>query len=223
MRVLLAAALTLSLAAASAAEEPYEPQRGFDPALALGIGHLRPVLEEDRDDWLPRLEIPIFDAPGGRRVPLPERRMPHAIETGYETVSILVLEARGDGWLRLPFGWVHRKALQTSRPALEFETWEHLFKSDSVSPLYFRLPPARHALHSAPAAGAPLVAWIPADPKLHAIEPISFTGDWARVRVSLPSDYCAEPGAPKPDVRVGWIRWRDAARGPWLWYYTRGC
>jgi hypothetical protein len=221
MRVLLVAALALSCAA-SAAEEAYEPLRGFDPELALGIGHLRPILEEERDDWLPRLEIPIFDAPGGRRVQLPEHRMRNAIETGYETVSIIVLEVRGDGWLRLPFGWVHRKALQRSVPQLEFESWERLFRSDSVSPLFFRVP-ARQALRSAPAATAPLVAWIPADAKLHAIEPISFTGDWARVRVSLPSDYCAEPGIPKPEVRVGWIRWRDAARGPWLWYYTRGC
>src|SRR4026208_765643 len=110
MRALLVAALALSCAAASAAEEAYETPRGYDPALALGIGHLRPLREEERDDWLPRLEISIFSAPGGRRVPLPEQRMRNAIETGYETVSILVLEARDDGWLRLPFGWVHREA-----------------------------------------------------------------------------------------------------------------
>jgi hypothetical protein len=222
MRVLLAAALLLVCAAASGAEESYEPLRGFDPQLALGVGHLRPLREEDRDDWLGRLKLRVLDAPRGKPVPLPARRMGVAIETGYETVSIPVLEARGDGWLRLPFGWVRREALKNSAPPLEYETWERLFLSDSVSPLYFRTP-GRHALRAGPSPSAPLVAWIPAEQRSHAIELLSFDGDWARARVSIPSDFCADLGAPKPAVHEGWIRWRDAARGPRLWYYTRGC
>ncbi len=34
----------------------------------LGVGHLQPLREEDRDDWLPRLAISVFDAPRGRRL-----------------------------------------------------------------------------------------------------------------------------------------------------------
>ena len=222
MRFLFAAALSLVCAAAAGAEEAYAPLRGSDAQLALGVGHLQPLREEDRDDWLPRLAISVFDAPRGRRIALPERRMSHAIETGYETVSILVLEARNDGWLRMPFGWVHRDALAEATPQLEFETWERLFTSGTISPLYFRSR-VRHALRVAPSASAPLVAWIPVNPVLYAVELLSVEGDWARARVSVPSDFCAEPGARKPEVREGWIRWRDAARGPWLWYYTRGC
>ena len=222
MRFLFAAALLLVCAAAAGAEEAYAPLRGSDAQLALGVGHLQPLREEDRNDWLPRLALSIFDAPRGRRIALPEQRMSRAIETGYETVSILVLEARNDGWLRLRFGWVHRDALAAATPQLEFETWERLFTGGTISPLYFRSR-VRHALRAAPSASAPLVAWIPVDPMLYAVELLSVEGDWARARVSVPSDFCTEPGARKPEVRDGWTRWRDAARGPWLWYYTRGC
>jgi hypothetical protein len=221
MRLLLATALWLACATVANAQEVYAPLRGSDPQLALGVGHVQPRREEDRDDWLPRLVLTIFDAPRGKRVPLPEQWMRHAVETGYETLSIPVLEARNDGWLRLSFGWAHRDGLAAATPPLEYQTWESLFTGGAISPLYFRAR-VRHALRATPSTSAPLVAWIPADPVLYAIEPLSLEGDWARVRVSVPSDFCAAPDAPKPEVREGWIRWRDA-RGPWLWYYTRGC
>jgi hypothetical protein len=66
------------------------------------------------------------------------------------------------------------------------------------------------------------VAWIPAEGRKYAIEPLEFKGDWMRARLKAPSDYCAEPDV-KPAVREGWVRWRDARLGPLIWYYTRGC
>ena len=54
------------------------------------------------------------------------------------------------------------------------------------------------------------------------IPPLEFRGDWARVRVSVPSQYCADREL-KSTVREGWIRWRSPERGLWVWYYTRGC
>jgi hypothetical protein len=64
---------------------------------------------------------------------------------------------------------------------------------------------------------------IPADPNLYGIQPLQFRGDWARVRVSIPSSYCADPKPARSRVRDGWIRWRGRDRSPALWYYTRGC
>lgn len=215
-------ALALAWAGALAAEAVYEPNRGYDPDVALGVGHVRPQHEGERHAWLEQLAMPVLEAPGGRPLPLPTRRMSAAVETGYETASIVVLEARADGWLRLPFGWVHRSGLENSKPALEYEPWERLFASGTISPLYFRSQ-VRHALRAAASGRAPLVAWIPADRDRYAIEPLGFEGDWARVRVSIPSNFCAGPEAKKPETREGWIRWRDPLRGPWLWYYTRGC
>ena len=48
----------------SVADEPYEPLRGFDRALRLGVGHLRPAREEDRDSWLDYVLMPLSAKPG---------------------------------------------------------------------------------------------------------------------------------------------------------------
>lgn len=215
-------ALAIAGTAALLADTVYEPLRGHDPELVLGVGHLQPEREEDRYDWLDRLVLPLYDAPGGRRIEPPAQRMAHALETGYETVSFIVLVARADGWLDLGFGWVQLPELAAATPPLAYEPWERLFASGNISPLYFRAR-VRHALRTAASPSAPLVTWIPADPDRYAIEPLSFAGDWARVRVAIPSSYCTGPGAPAPVLREGWVRWRDPERSPWLWYYTRGC
>src|SRR5262249_24560469 len=53
-------------AALAAVEEadpsPYEPLYGYDPDLPLAVGHVRPVREEERDDWPRRLKLPGFAA-----------------------------------------------------------------------------------------------------------------------------------------------------------------
>jgi hypothetical protein len=46
-------------------------------------------------------------------------------------------------------------------------------------------------------------------------------GEWLRVRVVSPADYCAEPGS--PGVWRGWIRYLREDGRPRVWYYTRGC
>ncbi len=210
-------------------QQAYEPLRGFDAELALGVGHVRPAREEDRDDWLRRLGLPIFESPGGRFGSWLTGASEAALETGYETTSFIVHEERDDGWLRIryaksgsvPHGWVHRCHLQASTPRLQYEPWERLFSSDAVSPFFFRSR-VRHALRVAASLSAAAITWLPADPREYAIEPLEFAGDWAKVRVKLPSDYCVHPPV-KPAVHEGWIQWRSAERGPWVWYYTRGC
>jgi hypothetical protein len=221
-----------ALAAVEEADpSPYEPLDGFDPDLALGVGHVRPVREEERDDWPRRLKLPVFAAPDGDvKIWLTPGSVGGdvLVETGYETASFIVLQARPDGWLQIRFGgplasgagWVHRCHLEAATPRLEYEPWEKLLAS--ASPLYFRVQSPR-VLRKAPSAEAPALANIPADPNLYGIQPLQFRGDWARVRVSIPSTYCADPKPARPKVYEGWVRWRGAPRGPALWYYPRGC
>lgn len=209
----------------------YEPLHGADPELALGVGHVRPVREEERDDWPRRLKLPVFEAPDGAvKLWLTPGSVGGdvLVETGYETASFIVLQARPDGWLQIRFGgplasgagWVHRCHLDAATPRLEYEPWESRFAA--TGPLYFRAWAPR-VLRKAPSAEAPVVATVPADPNLYGLRPLQFRGDWARVRVSIPSSYCADPKPARSRVHEGWVRWRGPKLGPALWYYTRGC
>jgi hypothetical protein len=232
------------LALRSVAEKAHEPLRGFDRALQLGVGHLRPVREEDQDDWLDSVLMPLAARPGepvamwlsaGWILPAnggPPRRVGvrGAVETGYETVSLIVLEVNDDGWLRIRFdagdeasstGWLDPCHLQHLRPKVAYEPWERLFAREDISPLYFRTGGPR-ALRRAPAPAEEAVAWIPAEGRKYAIEPLEFKGDWMRARLKVPSDYCRDSGI-RPVIREGWIRWRDPTLGPLVWYHTRGC
>ena len=210
---------------------PYEPLYGYDPDLPLGVGHVRPVREEERDDWPRRLKLPVFTAPGGEvKIWLTPGSVGGDIlvETGYETASFIVLQARPDGWLQIRFGgplasgagWVHRCHLDAATPRLEYEPWEKVLARGV--PLYFRDQSPR-VLRKVPSSEAPAIASIPADPNLYGIQPLQFRGDWARVRVSVPSRHCADPKPTRFKVYEGWVRWRGAKLGPALWYYTRGC
>ena len=221
-----------AMAAAPEADPvPYEPLRGFDPDLALGVGHVRPARDEDRDDWPRRLTLPVLIAPEGDiKVWLTPGSVGAdvLVETGYETASFIVLQARPDGWLQIRFGgplasgagWVHRCHLLHATPRLEYEPWEK--RLAAAGPLYFRSWAPRTLRKAAP-PDAPAVASIPADPNLYGMVPLEFHGDWARVRVSVPSTHCADSKPAQARVSEGWIRWRGRDRSPALWYYTRGC
>jgi hypothetical protein len=147
------------------------------------------------------------------------------VETEYEDTSFIVLESRDDGWLLLRYGrpaedrdgtaWVHRCHL--ARESLAFEPWQERFLSDEISPLYIRDRTPR-PLRAGPADDAEEIARIDGD---YHLEPLELQGDWMRVRLKTPSDYCVEPDAVRTEE--GWIRWRSAERGPLVWYYTRGC
>jgi hypothetical protein len=210
---------------------PYEPLHGFDADLVLGVGHVRPVREEERDDWTRRLTLPVFAAPGGEvRLWLTPGSVGAdvLVETGFETASIIALQARSDGWLMIRFGgplasgagWVHRCHLAAATPRLEFEPWEK--RLAQAGPLYFRAWTTRN-LRKNPSTDAPVIAAIPADPNVYGMRPLQFRGDWMRVHVSVPSPYCGDPLPQRPKLYEGWVRWRSGAAGPAVWYYPRGC
>ena len=92
------------------------------------------------------------------------------------------------------------------------------FASGEISPLHFRSD-VPHALRAGPDEAAERLQWAAGD---YHLEPIEFSGDWMKVRVTQPSDYCAGE-AIKIRETDGWVRWRSRDKGPWVWYFTRGC
>jgi imidazolonepropionase-like amidohydrolase len=234
------ASIPSSLRAEPPARQPYEPLRGDAPELDLGIGHLR-AGDEIGPAWLTTVTLPLFERPqtspsawlaNGWVQPSTGPRRPLGlaglVETGYEHPTFIVFEERPDGWVRLRVAagaagvvWTHACFFDRSPARLAVERWDTLFLSQEVSPLFFRTQ-GRHALRRQPADDAERLRWIPDAAREYAIHPLEVRDDWMRVELSVPSDYCAEPGNPAEKVE-GWIRWRDDARGPWLWHYTRGC
>jgi hypothetical protein len=148
------------------------------------------------------------------------------VETGYEELSFVVLEARPDGWLRLRYAsgesasataWTPMCARSQSDFALDFHEWSAWFVRDALSPLYFRSD-GRGVLRSAPSDDAPRLPAIGDD---YILGPLEISGEWMRVTVSEPSDYCRLES--ESVRREGWVRWYAPDRGPLLWYFTRGC
>lgn len=219
----------------------YDPLRGFDPDVHLGIGHLSAVDRFDAD-WASSLTMPLFREASGpvsawliQGWVMPTGADPRPlgvaglVETGYEIPSFIVFEQRPDGWVRLRVErgdagvvWTHACFFEQAPTAIRLERWETRFGSDEISPLYFRAA-ERHALRDGPSVSSGLLRWIPADSRSYILHPAEIRGDWMRVDVSLPSDYCADPDDPPSDKVTGWVRWRDDDRGPWVWYFTRGC
>ena len=225
----------------------YDWAGGYEAA-PLGVGHLALEGREDTWDWWIKVVLPLYESPGGEAsawfvngwlvnapgsagnpanpVPMGTAGM---VETGYETMSFVVVERNDDGWIRFLYGkpdghrdgtaWTHR--CHVEEQGLRFESWEERFTSGEISPLHFRSD-VRHALRAGPDETAERLQWIAVD---HHLEPIEFRGDWMKALVTQPSDYC-DGDAMETEKRGGWVRWRSQDRqgkGPWVWYFTRGC
>lgn len=212
-----------------------------DPAEAdLGVGHLAPQ-QVKGTGWAGDIILPLFaEADGaqrgwlangwilqeGKRAPLTSRGM---VPTGRKSFAFLVHEARTDGWLRVRYhdidetrdgtAWVHADHLALGGHQLQFTPWEDQFQAEGISPLYFRNRSVNHALRRRAGRGSALIAWIGAD---HDIALLEHNGDWAKVRVTQPSTWCRSEKR-RGRSATGWLKWRDAEKGPWLWYRTAGC
>lgn len=221
----------------------YDWAGGRDNA-PLGVGYLKLHTRDDWD-WWRNIAIPLYDEPGVEHggfwfvngwlanashelretIPIGVSGL---VETGYETLSFVVLQNRDDGWVRFRYGkpagrrdglaWTHTCHIEAE--GLRFETWEDRFMSGEISPLTFRSA-VPHALRAGPAESSGRLLWIAGD---HHLEPIEFQDDWMRVRVKQPSDYCHDIEVTVAVAEhVGWVRWRSPDKGPWVWYFTRGC
>lgn len=235
-----------SLPAAASTEAPppapYVPLRGLDSTFDLGIGHLR--AESDGDaDWFRFVEVPVYPEPGsepsgwivgGWWVPAHDPAHPvplttgSMVETGYEVVSWIVVEARDDGWVRFRFasqpegsGWASLCHLTASDPPIVFESWLDRFTGETAGPLFFRTR-ERHALRRGPGTEYPRSFWL-VGYEATELHPLEIRGDWMRVRTASPPLYCADPPPARELIEEGWIRWRDDVTGPWIWWFTRGC
>lgn len=232
--------------------QPYERLSWQDPEVNLGIGHLLPA-EQERfvPDWHRSIHLPFFAKPGSEHAgwmaggwlvsfsktgttisAMSTRGM---IETGDETPSFIVLAARDDGWLQFRLdvelgessgtAWVHRCHLEAGETALRFESWGQRFVRDGETPPMFFRQLGRHSLRTGPGQTHDRAQWITGQPftENNHLEPLEVEGDWMRVRVRQPSDYCSGSGSVRANVAEGWIKWRSADQGPWVWYPTRGC
>jgi hypothetical protein len=214
--------------------------------VALGIGHIHYSSDNPVSDgppgefnWLARVELPLSESPGaepdtwiasgwiikpGRpRVALSMEAM---VETGYEEPSFVVLESRAEDWFRIRYApgdadegtaWIPRCALKAGPIRLDYSSWSDWLLSDQISPLFFRVP-TPEVLRSLPSSGSASVARITSG---YILIPMEVRGDWMRVELRRPSDYCAPDVI--PTIHEGWVRWYAGDIGPRVWYFTRGC
>lgn len=219
-------------------------------SVPLGVGHLHESdehrvldLPPGAEDLLPRVSLPLSASAGSAPTiwlvdgwilqdgvaPRPLSRAA-LVETGYEEASFVVHEAHPDGWLRIRYdvgtaaegtGWTPTCALSAGPAGLELSRWsdwlvdEHL--SGSISPLFFRSG-VPGPLYGGPSTASDRLGDIGPD---YILYPIEVRGDWMRVRVEEPSDYCEVDF--DSVSREGWVRWYAAEVGPMVWYFTRGC
>ena len=227
---------------------PYETLRVTGTrgeSVPLGVGHVHysdqnPAVDlpPGANDWLQGLAFPLSSArdddpfgwivegwilAGGTPVPLSRSSL---VETGYEEASFVVFETHPDGWLRLRYdeidgrvgtAWIPTCALAEGPVLLEFTEWSTWLLRETISPLFFRSG-SPGGLRSGPSTEAIELPDIADD---YILEPLEVQGEWMRVTVKEPSDYCEFDL--ESSRREGWVRWHDQARGPRLWYFTRGC
>lgn len=219
---------------------------GWDEAF-YGVGFLHPRSQDGEIwTWERRATFPFYDAPDKRhlgwvvdgKVMPPDR--PEAveplswtgmIETGYETLTLMLREVRDDGWMEIRVSaprpddsgrvWVHACRLAHGEVALVPLLWSDVFV-DSELPLSFRKQ-VPHALRVAPDAESERIAWLVDRDDLEALE---VRGDWMRVRAYHPGKYfslCGGVDEWKGQTLEGWVRWASPEKGTWLYWPTRGC
>lgn len=221
---------------------PHDVDHAATSGVFLGVGHLRLAPDAGLSPWDWQLEVrlPLFSEPDGMHsgwiadgwVELggggADRARPVGglVETGYEQVSLPVLAKREDGWLEVRYGsgpseagWVHACQLP---PAVVYEGWQGLLLRDDISPLFFRTE-VPHALREGPGTESRRITWVPSGPGDYDLEPLEVRGEWMRVRLEIPSDYCVGPEGVQTTEWEGWVRWWGPEIGPWVWFYTRGC
>lgn len=167
---------------------------------------------------------------------------PTLLQTAYETYSFVVLKEQPDGWFQLRYGlptsshqgvaWAHRSHLNLGGHVLRIQYWKDIFQPRDLKQtrnrgwLHFRddAPTTYLRLKSEPAATSKVI--FPTDETFlqgdYGIEPMEIQGNWMRVRVSLPQDYCVRSSQPI-EFNEGWIQWWTPKQGTLLYYSARGC
>ena len=214
-----------------------------------GVGYMGITSHSPNLNWIGAAIFPLYESPNGvflgwmacgsfvdgQTGEVRSLDLPPMIQTDYENYSFIVLETGGDGWFQmisevmadgeLATAWVHQSHLSLTEVPLAMTLWadEYQTRIDSRSEagsLYFRNHEIAHALRHSPSETEDLIIWIGED---HMIKPLEIQGDWMRVSVRQPSDYCVLPAEWDGTIHEGWVRWTSEVQGTWLYYYPRGC
>ena len=189
-------------------------------------------------EWLRNVIVPVYDGPDAPVVAwlargwVARRRAPRWswgewtvggwIGTSSEGTALPVLVLRDDGRLRFRYAppttgddgtvWTHRSHLAVGDVTLAVTRWEDHFLHQDV-PTYFR-GLGRHPLRGARGDTSAVLAWLEGRvgtvPE-YSVAPLEIDGDWMRVRVQWPGQWC---GTAPQRTAEGWIRWRRPDTGP---------
>lgn len=149
---------------------------------------------------------------------------PNVVEFDYEVAGLPFDRLSPSGrWARALIGFDRRGRVRRAWVRLGdgvgWHLWrrylrEHaLFFLDSVAATFFSAPGGARVQIPAPAGGATY---------RHIMYPEIVRGPWMRVRMLVPSDYCAADPEPRREYRV-WIRYLRPDGRPRVWYHSRGC
>ncbi|MEO1070321.1 MAG: hypothetical protein AAFW95_14610, partial [Cyanobacteria bacterium J06638_6] len=159
----------------------------------------------------------------------------YVLQTGYETHSFVVLDQR-EGWLKIRYStdgpinagtaWVPEDYLGLGEIDLRYLPWEEQFRPSARDLArypgsgyhFFRHPQAAHALRTMPSATSQEVLSIQGNHGLHILE---IEGDWMRVRVLQPTNYCNFNW--RGQIDEGWVQWKNDTQGSLIYFYPRGC
>lgn len=164
---------------------------------------------------------------------------PNLVQASNETYAFIVLQASPEGWFQIQYGhpegdldgtaWVNPDYLQQQH-SLVVQYWRDVFQPVDKTQtrnrgyLYKReqLSPSI-TLRSNPSASSPTLFTLQSDlsGRDYGIEPLEIQGNWMRVRISIPRDFCGTEETFK--FHEGWIPWWSATVGPTLYYPPRGC
>lgn len=210
----------------------------------IGVGHLRPANpttdigdELSGAGWLRDVALPIYPSPESAHWGwlingwlVPNDAAPLAIgrdaafsmvKTEQQIYTFPVLEVRPDGWFRFQYtpagaAWAHTSHLDLGRLPLTIETWETSMQA--ASRVEFRRHGLAQPMRLAPSGTAPLQALVGSN---SIIEPLDLEGDWLRVRVTQPAQGCTP--LPGSSTAEGWVRWRNDADIPLIWFPSTDC
>ncbi|MGB8702617.1 MAG: hypothetical protein WCD18_24655 [Thermosynechococcaceae cyanobacterium] len=167
---------------------------------------------------------------------------PSLLQTAYETYSFIVLKEKPDGWFQLRYSvptsrhqgvaWAHRSHLKLGDRPLIIQYWKNIFQPSDLKQtsnrgwLHFRNDASSTYLRLRHEPTATSKVIFPNDEiflqKDYGIEPIKIQGNWMRVRISFPQDYCVGSSRPT-EFNEGWIQWWIPEQGTLLYYSARGC
>ncbi len=230
--------------AATAQSRPLVSTGVYAQHLADSSQHLDPgrgIVAFRTEGEMPQLDsLPLYSAPSDRTpmgwfvvnraategepffIRAPTRVRPNTMEFAYEESALPIDSLSADHrWARVLYGFDNAdRPLTAWTPAAAPNATLHLWNNYFGDKALHFLPAFPPAFYDAP-NGKPLSITLVGEQVLDYIMYVAEQqGEWMRVRVMSPSDYCAEGSAPP---KTAWVRYLTPQGRPRVWYATRGC